>query len=321
MKLSIIVPVYNVERYVYKCIKSLEEQDLNKEHYEIIVVNDGSLDNSISIVKQLQTEFNNIHILNKSNGGLSSARNFGLQHAKGDYIWFVDSDDYIEKNVLKSLICKLENENLDLLGLNSYDVWEEKENETYDARFQPLKIITGEEYIKSYPIRVSACFVIIKKDILIKNNILFMEGIIHEDNEFALRLHRHIKRMTFERNRIYNYVHREGSITTTKNESQILKSLHSWQKILSTTQETFKDTSSYSLYARYWINNYKFYAINSLFFSKLNSKDKRKEFKELDKVNAFSIGKNRLDTMRNIRSKLLCVKPLYFILMHFFKLR
>lgn len=321
MKLSIIVPVYNVEKYIYKCIKSLEEQDFNKENYEIIVVNDGSLDNSISIVKQLQTEFNNIHILNKNNGGLSSARNFGLQHAKGDYIWFVDSDDYIEKNVLKSLIYKLENEKLDLLGLNSYDVWEEKENETYDARFQPLNIISGEEYIKSYPIRVSACFVIIKKDILIDNKIFFMEGIIHEDNEFALRLHRHIKRMSFERNRIYNYVHREGSITTTKNENQILKSLHSWQKILRITQETFKDASSYSLYARYWINNYKFYAINSLFFSKLNSKDKRKEFKELNKVNAFSIGKNRLDAMRNIRCKLLCIKPLYFIFMQIFKLK
>ena len=98
MILSIIIPVYNVEKYVEKCIRSCENQDIPKENYEVIVVNDGSPDGSLAIVERLANEFSNIKVINQENKGLSMARNTGLEAAKGEYVWFVDSDDWIEEN-------------------------------------------------------------------------------------------------------------------------------------------------------------------------------------------------------------------------------
>ena len=110
--------MYNVEQYVDRCIRSLENQDIDKDDYEILVIDDGSPDNSASIVGKLQTEFSNITIYHKLNGGLSSARNYGIERAQGKYCWFVDSDDYLEKNVLKTLLYQLETHELDYVGFN-----------------------------------------------------------------------------------------------------------------------------------------------------------------------------------------------------------
>lgn len=106
--LSIIIPVYNVENYVEHCITSCLKQNILISEYEIIIVNDGSTDNSLFIAEKTATGHPNIKIISQCNKGLSMARNKGLSLAQGDYIWFVDSDDYIEENCLKQIIetCK-----------------------------------------------------------------------------------------------------------------------------------------------------------------------------------------------------------------------
>ena len=98
MKLSIIVPVYNVADYLPKCLDSLLVQDLSQNEYEIIVVNDGSTDNSGKIAEEYSKTYSNIILINQENQGLSGARNTGIQNAKGEYVQFVDSDDYLEPN-------------------------------------------------------------------------------------------------------------------------------------------------------------------------------------------------------------------------------
>ena len=95
IKLSIIVPVYNVEKYLERCINSLINQDLCRNEYEIIIVNDGSTDYSGDIAKAIQSKVENIHLYEQVNGGLSAARNTGLKYACGKYVIFVDSDDYL----------------------------------------------------------------------------------------------------------------------------------------------------------------------------------------------------------------------------------
>jgi len=101
-KLSVIVPVYNVEAYVEKCLRTLVEQTL--EDIEIIVVNDGSTDNSKEIVQKLAKQFpEKIIYVEKENGGLSDARNYGMPYAKGEYIAFLDADDYVERYVSKNV--------------------------------------------------------------------------------------------------------------------------------------------------------------------------------------------------------------------------
>ena len=99
-QLSIIVPVYNVEKYIYKCIDSLYHQGLSDDCFEIIIVNDGTLDTSMKIVSSFVDQHSNIKIINQENQGLSVARNNGLAQAEGDYILFVDSDDFIVDNSL-----------------------------------------------------------------------------------------------------------------------------------------------------------------------------------------------------------------------------
>ena len=114
LQLSIILPIYYVEPYLEKCIRSLEDQDIPKDAYEIICVNDGSPDNSQQIVEKLQQEYDNIKLINQENQGVSIARNNGIKTAKGEYLMFVDPDDAIEENCLKRL--------LEYANINNYEV-------------------------------------------------------------------------------------------------------------------------------------------------------------------------------------------------------
>uniref|UniRef100_UPI0030DB473E glycosyltransferase family 2 protein n=1 Tax=uncultured Imperialibacter sp. TaxID=1672639 RepID=UPI0030DB473E len=103
MKLSIIVPVYNVEEYLERCVRSLEDQDIPRSDYEIIVVNDGSPDNSKEVVERLQRELSNIILINQENQGVSMARNAGIDRASGEYLVVVDPDDYVAPNSFASI--------------------------------------------------------------------------------------------------------------------------------------------------------------------------------------------------------------------------
>ena len=112
--LSVIIPMYNVAIYVERCLRSLEEQDIPQENYEIICINDGSPDNCSDIVRGLQFVFSNIVLLEQENQGVSMARNNGIEAATGRYILFIDPDDYVEKNSL--------GRKLDIISRHSLDV-------------------------------------------------------------------------------------------------------------------------------------------------------------------------------------------------------
>ena len=121
MFLSFIVPVYNAESYIGECLASLLEQDIPKTEYEVICVNDGSRDASPGILQQWQEENHNIVIIHQGNSGVVSARNAGVQAARGDYIWFVDADDFIQPNCLGMLREKAEESSCDRLILGGYE--------------------------------------------------------------------------------------------------------------------------------------------------------------------------------------------------------
>ena len=105
MKLSIVIPMYGVEKYIEKCLMSCINQDVNLgQDYEIICINAGSKDKSAEIAKQIAVDYEGVQVIDQENGGLSVARNNGLRMAKGDYVWFVDSDDWIEENCISSII-------------------------------------------------------------------------------------------------------------------------------------------------------------------------------------------------------------------------
>jgi len=127
MKLSIIVPVFNVEKFLEKCILSLVNQDIDCHVYEIIAINDGSTDSSSIILENLKQKISNLIIINQENKGLSGARNTGFNAAQGDYIICVDSDDYLLPNTLKHLLYLVKKNNLDILEFAALGVDENQQ--------------------------------------------------------------------------------------------------------------------------------------------------------------------------------------------------
>ena len=123
LTLSIIIPIYNVEKYIQKTLVSIFSQYFQKESVEIIVVNDGTKDNSMSIVNEFAVKFDNLKIINQENQGLSVARNTGLKASRGKYVWFFDSDDWVEYDSLPFLLKHLEHSDKDVLmcKIREYD--------------------------------------------------------------------------------------------------------------------------------------------------------------------------------------------------------
>lgn len=125
MFLSFIVPVYNVEKYLSECLDSLQDQNIPHEEYEIICVNDGSTDGSLAILRQYEEKCANIRVIDKENGGVATARNAGLDAARGEYIWFVDSDDFIRRGFLPVLRRHIRESDADRVKIGTYIVNEE----------------------------------------------------------------------------------------------------------------------------------------------------------------------------------------------------
>lgn len=177
IKLSVIVPVYNVEKYIRKCLDSLINQTLN--NMEFIFVNDGSPDNSKKIIEEYQKKDSRIKLFNKENGGQASARNFGLKHAKGEYIAFLDSDDYVREDMYEILYNRAKKDDLDIVICNYFLVYSDKIVENHsNVTSAKEKYISPNEYITLSP---SPWNKIIRHKYLDKQNFNFPEGIIYED--------------------------------------------------------------------------------------------------------------------------------------------
>lgn len=209
-KVSIIVPFYNVEGYIEKCLETLVNQTL--QEIEIILVNDGSKDRSINIVQKfLQRYPDKIVYLEKENGGLSDARNFGILHSKGEYIAFLDSDDYVEKGMYQKMYELAKKENSDMVQCNFY--WE------YPDKRKIGKMIEYDNKNKMLEnARVEAWNKLIKREILEKANIQFPKGYQYEDVEFTYKLIPFIERVSFIKEPLVHYIQREGSISNSQNE-------------------------------------------------------------------------------------------------------
>lgn len=198
IRLSFIVPFYNVEPYIEQCIRSLYDQDIPQSEYEVICVDDCSPDGSRAIVERLQKEYPTLKLLthteNKRQGG---ARNTGLKVAQGQYIWFVDGDDLIKPNCLKGMLNQAEKEDLDILKFYFDRSGEVKTNDLPKS----ITITTGSQLIFDILIDrplltrcCSACQQIIKRDFVLEHSILFAEGVQYEDDDYAYQLYAYADR-------------------------------------------------------------------------------------------------------------------------------
>lgn len=216
MNISIIIPVYNVEHYIEKCLLSCLRQDIPLSDYEIIVINDGSPDNSLTIIERIATSINNnnIKIISQSNKGLSAARNKGLSMAQGKYVWFIDSDDWIEENCLGRICSQLDN-NVDILQLQYRKVYENGRSNVSVPFYNIDGIKNGQEIISQGGLPAPAQFSIYRTEFLRNNYLKFYEGILHEDSEFKPRVTYLANRIASDTAVSYNYLQRKvGSITS-----------------------------------------------------------------------------------------------------------
>lgn len=224
MLLSVIVPVYNVEQYLERCLNSLLDQG-DFTDYEIILVDDGSTDNSLKICKEYTRRSSIVKVYQKSNGGAASARNYGIMKAKGQYIMFVDSDDHIKADSLSCIAKQARDNHLDILSFNfiySYDGII-KENDCFIPSF--FETVSGQEYMTRYLKHNKMLMTVWKhmysREMILDNQILFVEGIMYEDEEWMPRVFYYSKRVKQIDNIIYCYCIRQDSISydTKRNRS------------------------------------------------------------------------------------------------------
>ena len=209
--LSIIIPVYNVEKYIARCLDSIFNQKIDESCFEVIVVNDGTPDNSMQIVDSYVAKHRNLIVINQENQGLSVARNVGLAKAVGDYVWFVDSDDWLTDKSL-SIVLSYVNKGFNLYSSQLIRIWED--GKILKRSFpENVSCVSRIQYIKKFPAGAIQRF-IIKRSLLADNGLLFYKGIYHEDAEFAPRLVFYAQTICLIREHIYYYAQRENSIMT-----------------------------------------------------------------------------------------------------------
>ena len=212
--LSIIIPAYNADQYLDKCLESCINQDIEAGKYEIIIINDGSTDNTEEIAEKWKSEHRNIKVITQENKGLSMARNAGIESASGKYIMFVDSDDYIKPHCLKTLTDSCLKDDLDMLRFCAANMIgnEERRRFSYDN----LEIQAGKNLLKG-DFQVCAPFNLYKKAFLENYSLRFLPGVYHEDNEFTPRAYWWAEKVASVNDVVYFVRQTPESITRTPN--------------------------------------------------------------------------------------------------------
>ena len=236
MYLSIIVPVYNSELYIEQCIESLLNQDIDKNNYEIIIINDGSTDGSLRCIENLRNKNRNIIVHTQKNKGLGAVRNKGILLSKGKYIYFIDSDDYIVHNTFKLLINYLERYTLDIIGFDSIRCTR-RLSMTNITTIKPSEdplVIKGMDFLKNYRYqhRLEAWWYIIRREYLLKTGHRFEEEKFFEDAIFTYRIFRDSRRTMFLNVDIHRYVITPSSIMSRKSQNHLNKFVKDWVDLI-----------------------------------------------------------------------------------------
>lgn len=243
MKLSIVIAAFNVEKYIKKCILSCIQDTVFE--YEVVVVNDGSTDQTLNILQKLEPIYANLKVISQENTGLGGARNTGLNHAKGDYIWFIDGDDYLQQDLLSDIMHETTTKDLDALILNyavvdeSYKVLEQHQNTIHIS-----EIITGGDYYETHFSKSYTWMFIFKRSLFTTNNLIFKERINMQDSEILPKIMNHIKRLSQYDSICYYYVQRANSFTNSVNGAKRFKYFESTIAVAHSLEQSLNTTNN-----------------------------------------------------------------------------
>lgn len=299
-KVSVIVPVYNVENYLTKCLGSLVRQSLSD--IEIIVVNDGSKDNSEKIIKEFAHKYpDKIKAFTKENGGLSDARNFGIDKATGDYIGFVDSDDYVTETMFEEMFRLAENHQAKMVICNIQKVDEKGRivRKLTQLPDMPEKIELDKHFSVFSDISYFACNKLFKKELF--NQRRFKKGVHFEDIQLIPQLLLECETIAQTQNYHYQYLERSDSITKTHTEKglDMLKAVADVEKVFKESQysrkkeelknfQIFEGVYSFLAYLAFVKEEKKFYNMSD----QLNVFMKERQIKIQDILLYSRFGKN-----------------------------
>ena len=229
--ISIIIPIYNVEEYLEKCLDSLIGQTY--ENIELILVNDGATDRSLRIAERYAENYRQIKLVTQKNGGLSKARNTGMKLADGEYLCFVDSDDWLELDTIQEIVSLMEGDDLDLclFGANGFlsdrNGLQRQFEGDYCYSSKCKGIYLGKElFSKLYfagEFKASACLYMMKRRLIEENRLEFKEGMIHEDDLFTPFLFYYAGRAELTQKKFYNRRLRRNSIVTGTKDLEHMK--------------------------------------------------------------------------------------------------
>lgn len=316
-KVSIVIPVYNAEKYLNKCVDSLLNQTY--KNIEIILVNDGSKDSSPSICDKYKEKDKRIKVIHKKNAGVSSARNDGIKTAKGDWVTFVDADDWVEKNYVEYLLKNgVENNSEITLTTYPYKVTDNKKEENDDTP-EWVKTIPGYEAAKMmlyYKIVISSWSKMFRKDFLDKNHILFEKDLSYgEGFDFVIHSMINAKSVTISNKKIYNYrVDNVSSAMTVFKEKLVTGSIDSQESIHNRIEKKFKNDSLLDELMKAW--NYSNWhthcdCLNTIYGSNANKTNKEltKEVSRVCKKKATSAFNKNVPKKDQVKGVLYLVSP------------
>ena len=211
--LSIIVPVYNVEPFIEECLNSIFDGSVSQTDYEVIVVNDGTKDASMERVAQYISSQYNLVIVNQENQGLSAARMKGLSQARGEYVWFVDSDDWLAPNAVSTVLDLISQTRCDVLSTPLLWCYDDPSYDHLDYEISSPRQMDGKTLFSDETIPIwAATRYIVKRSLFDNDFLVFPEGLLHEDEYFGRVLTMLAKRVTVYDKPVYHYRQRSTSI-------------------------------------------------------------------------------------------------------------
>lgn len=240
MKLSVIIPVYNVEEYIEECVYSINKQTLNNDLFEVLFVNDESKDSSVEKIEKSINKNLNYKILNKKNGGLSDARNYGVKNSNSEYIMFIDSDDYVHKDFFKKMVEKMETTDSDFACCETIWVYENKEVVEQNKIKEPKTV--DEKLDNLFSTSIAAWNKIYKREIFNDNE--FTKGLLFEDLDFIFKIIDKYNQISFVNEPLYYY--RQGRQTSILNVNSV-KDFNSYRNIFNKNILKY-DTTKYMKY-------------------------------------------------------------------------
>ena len=282
-KLSIIVPIYNVEKYLERCVDSLLSQDVVIDDYEIILVDDGSADNSYKIAEKISQNKGNFQLFRQENQGASVARNLGIKNARGKFLMFVDSDDMLIPNTIGRILKLAEKHNLDVCSFRM--LYYDSTGKEHIGGIQPFKkseVYSGRYALTHGATAGSVCSSIYNSIMIKKHNLWFLKGIYHQDSDFNLRVFAVANRVQFFDDIVYSYTWNPNSSTVYVNLEKKIKLLNDDITIVKNIREFSENNECGRLIKKFYLKHG-----NSLVVSVLLQLIKNRSIPKHNKMDIF----------------------------------